>query len=82
MEQIIERALQDAGIRYITDQGGKNPSRLDFRLPCHDVEIEVKRFHSERTGDQMKRAANVIVAQGDAAVRLLADALRRLPAHT
>lgn len=75
MEQIIERALQRAGIRYVTDQGGANPSRLDFQLPDFDVEIEVKRFHSERTGDQMKRAPNVIVAQGETGVRFLADAI-------
>jgi transcriptional regulator with XRE-family HTH domain len=85
MEQIIERALQDAGLRYATDHGGVNPSRLDFRLLDYDVEIEVKRFHTDRIGEQMKRAPNVIVAQGEAAVRLLADALRQLrpdPHHT
>lgn len=42
------------------------------------VEIEVKHFHSERTGAQMKRAPNVIVAQGEPAVRFLAEALRSL----
>lgn len=76
MERIIEEALLDADIRYETDQGGKNPSRLDFLLTDFGVEIEVRRFHSERTGDQMKRAPNVIVAQGEVAVRFLAEAIR------
>jgi transcriptional regulator with XRE-family HTH domain len=75
MERIVEAALRDAGVVYETDFGGGNPSGLDFRL-SNGVEIEVKRFHSDRTGQQMKRADNVIVAQGEQAVRYLADLLR------
>ena len=82
MEQIVERALQRAKISYVTDQGGHNPSRLDFRLPDYDVEIEVKRMHTDRVADQMARAPNVIVAQGEPAIRFLADliAAGRFPA--
>ncbi|MDO7841055.1 helix-turn-helix domain-containing protein [Sphingomonas immobilis] len=76
MERLIEAALIDAGIRYETDQGGGTSHRLDFHLPDYDVAIEVKRMHSDRTGAQMARAPNVIVAQGEVAVRFLAAAIR------
>lgn len=72
MEQIVADALDSADIAYVTDFGGGNASGLDFRL-SNGVEIEVKRFHSDRIGAQMKRADNVIVAQGETAVRYLAD---------
>jgi hypothetical protein len=49
-----------------------NPTRLDFRLD-NGIEIEVKRFHTERIAAQMARAPNVIVAQGEEAIRFLAD---------
>jgi transcriptional regulator with XRE-family HTH domain len=76
LERMIEQALVDAGIPYFTDRGGETESRLDFYLPSIDVAIEVKRFYSTRTGEQMARAPNVIVAQGEAAVRFLAAAIR------
>lgn len=78
MEQRIERALIDAGIAYETDAGGANPSGLDFNLPQLGIEIEVKRFHSPRIAEQMARAPNVIVAQGEAAVDFLARAIAKL----
>lgn len=76
VERIIEKALIEAGIDFTTDDGGGNESRLDFYLPAFDVAIEVKRFYSPRTGEQMARAPNVIVAQGITAVNFLATALR------
>lgn len=76
MERIVEAALIDAGIRYETDFGGGTASRLDFHLVDFGIEIEVKRFYSSRTGEQMARAPNVIVAQGEAAIRFLAAAIR------
>lgn len=76
MENIIEAALIDAGIAYETDYGGGTSHGLDFHLTDFDIAIEVKRFHSDRIGGQMKRAPNVIVAQGDEAVRFLASCLR------
>ena len=76
MERIIEQALNEAGIIFVTDQGGANETRLDFYLPTYDVAIEVKRFYSARTSEQMARAPNVIVAQGETAIRFLAAAIR------
>jgi len=62
MEEMTERWLVANGIRFVDrDQG---PARLDFYLPDFDVHIEVKRFHSERIGEQMGRAENVICIQG------------------
>lgn len=60
---------------YVTDLGGGNPSGLDFRLD-NGVEIEVKRMHSDRIAAQMARAPNVIVAQGETAIRYLAELIR------
>ena len=76
MERLIEEALIDAGIRFATDEGGGTDTRLDFYLPDYDVYIEVERFHSARISEQMARAPNVIVAQGEVAVRFLAAAIR------
>ena len=76
MEQIIADALDDVGVAYATDFGGGNPSGLDFRLTGNGVEIEVKRFHTDRIAEQMSRAENVIAIQGEAAVRFFADLLR------
>jgi len=70
MELIIFEALVSANMDFQMDFGGSNPSGLDFRL-ANGVEIEVKRFHSDRIGEQMKRADNVIVAQGEEAIRML-----------
>lgn len=76
MEALIAQALTSAGVGYSRDLGGGNPSGLDFRLD-NGVEIEVKRFHSPRIAEQMGRAPDVIAAQGEKAVRFLADALSR-----
>lgn len=76
MERIVEQALIDAGIDYETDDGGGTESRLDFYLPAFDISIEVKRFYTARTGEQIARAPNVIVAQGERAIRFLAQAIR------
>lgn len=76
MEQIIETALRDADIPFVTDFGGGETRNLDFYLPEQGVYIEVKRMHSPRIAEQMSRAQNVIAAQGDIAVRFLADAIR------
>lgn len=76
LEREIEAALVEAGIDFHTDEGGGTESRLDFYLPQLDVFIEVKRFYTSRTGEQIARAPNVIVAQGERAVRFLAQAIR------
>lgn len=76
MEEIIAAALHRAGVSFSTGEGGGNPSGLDFLLE-NGVEIEVKRFHSPRIAEQCSRAENVIVAQGEAAVRYLAELIGR-----
>jgi hypothetical protein len=76
MERLVEEALLRAGIRYMSEAKDGNPSGLDFRLPDHGIEIEVKRFHSDRIAAQMARAPNVIALQGEAAVRFFCDRLR------
>jgi hypothetical protein len=75
MEKLIADALDAVGASYTTDFGGGNPSCLDFRLSS-GIEIEVKRFHTPRIAEQMARADNVIVAQGEWAVRFLAFLIR------
>ena len=76
MERLIEAALIEAGIAFCGEDHPANLARLDFYLPALDLYIEVKRLHSPRIGEQTKRATNVIVAQGEVAVRALADLLR------
>jgi hypothetical protein len=61
------------GQDHTTDRG--NPSNL-FRLE-NGIEIEVKRFHTDRVGAQLARAENVILAQGAEAVAFLAELLRK-----
>lgn len=75
MERLIYDALVDRNLEFQMDYDGQNPSGLDFRL-CNGVEIEVKQFHSDRIAEQMGRVDNVIVAQGEKAVRMLADLIR------
>lgn len=77
MERLIADALDGAGVSYETDSGGGNPLGLDFFVPAWDLHIEVKRFHSARVAEQMSRAPNVIVAQGEVAVRRLAELIGR-----
>jgi hypothetical protein len=79
MEAMIDRALRTARIRFTRDN--RNLGRpqqpgdvtLDFHLVDLDLYIEVKQFHSARVASQMAQAPNVIVAQGETAVRALAD---------
>lgn len=74
MEQIIASALTKAGIEYVTDEGGQNPTNLDFGL-INGIQIEVKQFHSDRIAKQMSRAPNVIAIQGREAVEWFANLL-------
>ena len=79
MEMLIERALISRGLWYKTDHGGGNEAGLDFYLPGLDVHIEVKQFHSERSNEQLSRAPNVILAQGEGAVNFLAHLIANCP---
>ncbi len=78
LEQKIAAALDFAGIKYKTDEGGGNPSNLDFCLE-NGIEIEVKRYHTNRIALQMARAEQVIAVQGERAVEFMAMLLRNLP---
>ncbi|VXC81598.1 hypothetical protein [Sphingomonas sp. AX6] len=75
MERLIEDALIASGRQYVTDDDPANSAKLDFYLPDDDLYIEVKRMHSPRIAEQMGRVENVIVAQGEGAVRALAGLL-------
>lgn len=76
LEQQIEAALIAAGLDYRTET--EHAARLDFWLPGPAIYIEVKGGHSERTAAQMARVSNVIVAQGDEAVKFLAQAIKAM----
>lgn len=77
MERLIAEALDKAGIAWLHENDPGNAARLDFYLPDHDLYIEVKRLASERSGDQLKRADNVVLVQGKAAVEWLVEMLAR-----
>lgn len=77
MEALIERALIAAGVRFRREDELPDGPRLDFYLPDADTFIEVKRMHTPRVVDQMSRVPNVIVAQGEGAVRTLAAAIEK-----
>lgn len=72
LEQRIAKALDSANLEYRTDYEGGVEARLDFYVQKFDVHIEVKGGHSPRISKQMARSKNVIVAQGEKAVELLA----------
>lgn len=76
MERIMAEALDAAGIAYAREKEPGNAAGLDFYLPDHDLYIEVKRMASDRSGDQLKRADNVVLVQGKAAVEWLAARLK------
>jgi hypothetical protein len=74
MEQLIRDGLNAGAFRYV-DERHPAAKALDFYLIDLDIHIEVKRMHTSRVSDQMARADNVIVAQGDRAVKMLARLL-------
>lgn len=81
MERIIADALRDAKIPHTIDVVHGTDHNLDFHLPDdapHGIAIEVKRMHAPRISEQMSRHPDVIVAQGEYAVRLLGRAIRSL----
>lgn len=76
MEQLISDGLRAGSFRFTHESEKGNPNlALDFHLTDLGIHIEVKRFHTPRIADQMSRAPNVIVAQGEDAVRFLASLL-------
>ncbi|TKD17939.1 HNH endonuclease [Rhodobacter capsulatus] len=71
VERTIAEALDRAGIEWVGDTDPR-AKRLDFFLPIENVHIEVKRFHTDRTAEQMERSENIIVVVGLAAARAFA----------
>jgi hypothetical protein len=75
LEVILANALQENGIDFIHESEGKY--RLDFYLPKLDVFVEVKRFHSDRTGTQMSLHDNIILLQGEKSVKFFVDLITK-----
>jgi hypothetical protein len=80
VEAVIYDALVRSGIPFEMDGGNVGlggPCRgLDF-VTRDGVFIECKRFHSDRIGEQMSRAENIIAIQGMGAARFFAGLLTR-----
>lgn len=70
LEAMVRGALDRAGIVYLNEN--QNSAHLDFYLPVHKVHIEIKSAHTPRSNQQLARAANVILVQGDEAARFFA----------
>lgn len=75
LEKELAECLELAGIRFIHSSEGGN-QRLDFYLPDFDVFIEVKKFHSERSNDQLSSKDNIILIQGRESIDLFCKILR------
>lgn len=60
IEKTVEDALNFAKVEYTSP----SHNGLDFYLPEHDVHIECKQFYTQRSSEQLTRAANVILIQG------------------
>lgn len=69
LEVDIAKALEAANISFTA------PKRLDFYLPDYDIFIEVKRYHTERSNDQLSTQDNVILVQGMKCVDFLCKLL-------
>jgi hypothetical protein len=82
MEQLVAAGLDCAQLPYthamdMPSRPAGQPGPLDFTLEC-GVSIEVKRFYTPRADKQLRSNTNVILAQGEGAVNLLARALAAL----
>lgn len=65
LEKEVAKILKSKGIKFV-HESYKNgiDQRLDFYLPDFDVYLEVKKFHTERTIQQLEYQRNVILIQG------------------
>ena len=72
LEQQVAVALQAAGIKFLheTDFNKEQINPLDFYLTEFNIWIEIKRYYSERIIKQQEHRPNVIVLQGETAVRI------------
>lgn len=80
LEELVGDSLTEARIDFEHESEGGRASEhgLDFYIPAADVFIEVKQYHSQRIAKQTARAENVIVLQGEKAVKLFATLLNEL----
>ncbi|CAB4218679.1 hypothetical protein UFOVP1605_41 [uncultured Caudovirales phage] len=74
LEQSLADSLTEVGISFIHESQRKQ--RLDFYLPDFDIWIEVKKFDSERTGEQIKSQENVVLIQGKKAMEFFIGVLK------
>ena len=74
VERIIANALTNARMVF---QHEREPERLDFYIPVHNVFIECARQYTPRKIEQASRAENVIIVQGLEAAKFLAMLIER-----
>jgi hypothetical protein len=67
LEKKVAKALDESNISFVHESEDKD-QRIDFRLPDHDICIEVKQFHADRIARQLAPYDNVILLQGTKAV--------------
>lgn len=72
LEKVIADALYRGHWNYNTPSLRRDPTGLDFRLIDENVELEVKRYYTNRMARQMQSAPNVIAIQGEVAVKFMA----------
>lgn len=72
VEKIVEDALLSARVAYTR---GREGGALDFHLTDLGVEIECKRFYTDRIARQIRNRDNVILIQGIDAAHAFADML-------
>lgn len=78
VERVVAEALEVAGVAFV-DERDPSSMGLDFYLPALDTHIEVKRFHTDRVLEQMKRSQNIIVIVGIDAARSFAQLINPTP---
>lgn len=72
LEQLVADALDSLGIKYEHESEPTTLAKvhsLDFYIPGFDIFIEIKRFHTERVTYQISRVENLILLQGEQAVK-------------
>ena len=69
LEKAVGEALDHAGVEFVHEsEDDVRCRRLDFYLPRYGVRVEVKRFATDRSAEQLKWADDVILLQGPLAV--------------
>lgn len=72
LEIEVAKILDEVGVLYIHESQRKgNGPALDFYLPDHDLYIEVKQYHADRSSRQLSMADNVILIQGSGSIKFL-----------